>query len=162
MKAISKVLAVFIVSLPFILATPSMADKAYGKYKCRAGVEGHHGGKHMFSKGWRDTLTDKQKAAIDRLHLGLAREVNTIKAELMLKKAELNGLVTAENPDTGAINKKIKEVVGLKEKIMKAKYSHIVDMRKVLTSVQRASFDLGLLRGGLHGGHHGGGKKTRH
>ncbi len=158
MKIISKVLGVFIVSLPFILITPSMADMGHGEHMRRQGDGMRHGGKHLFSRGWRETLTDKQKAAIDSLHLGLMRHMNIIKAELTLKTAELNALVTEESPDIGALNKKIKEVAGLKEKMMRNKFSHIVAMRKVLTPAQRTSFDLGLLSGDLHGK----GKTMRH
>lgn len=157
MKVMTRVMALLIIlSVAFVFSTPALAAMDHGMKKCGAAMDGS-GGKHSGGLGWKATLTDSQKGKIDMLHLGLSREMSTLKAELMLRLAELNGLVTEETPDTGAVNKKIKEVAALKERMMKAKYSHIMDMRKVLTPAQRVSFDLGLVSGAAHGGGRKGG-----
>jgi Spy/CpxP family protein refolding chaperone len=119
----------------------------------------HHEGKggHLFGDNWKQTLSDKQKTQIDKMHLELKKDLALLKPKSDLAKAELNQLIISNKPNTQAINKKINEITALKGELMKKRYAHIVEMRSVLTSEQRVSFDMSLLSG-----KHGGAKHRKH
>ena len=102
---------------------------------------------HFFGSHWRQTLSDKQKSKIDKMHLALKKDHSPLQAKSDLAKAELNQLVVSDKPNTQAINKKIDEVTALKGELMKKRYAHIAEMRTVLTPEQLISFDMGLLSG---------------
>ncbi len=111
-----------------------------------------HGG--VFGHGghgrWRDTLDKSQKKKIDAMHLALKREMIPLRAELSLRMAELRNMVTVKAPDKTAIRKKIREIGALRDRIMEKRYSHILEMRKVLMPDQRRSFDLEFISGTGH------------
>jgi len=86
------------------------------------------------------------------MHLALARELSVKKAELKVRKARLKVIVTGDSPDASAIDKLIDEVGEIKKDMMRARYSHKVELRKVLTPEQRKGFDKHVLSKG-HGGH---------
>jgi Spy/CpxP family protein refolding chaperone len=100
---------------------------------------------HLFGSPWKETLTDEQKMRADKMHLELKKATSVPKALLNVKKAELNKLVVNKNPDIKAIHRKIDEILELKREIMRKKYEHMVEMRGMLTSEQRVSFDMKLL-----------------
>ncbi len=104
-------------------------------------------GGHFFGSHWKQTLSDKQKAKIDKMHLELKKDITPLRAKSDLAKAELNQLVVSDKTDTQAINKKIDKIAALKGELMKKRYAHIIEMRTVLTSEQLISFDMGLLSG---------------
>lgn len=87
------------------------------------------------------------------MHLRLRQKQQVIEADISLKKAELNQLVTNENSDTDALRAKLDELLELKGEHLLNKYQHIIEMRQVLTPQQRVSFDLGILSD-RHGGKH--------
>jgi len=104
-----------------------------------------HGRGHLFGSHWKETLTEEQKVAADKLHLTLKRSVNVRKAQLRVKKIELNNMVASDTPDIMAIYLKIDEILDMKGDIMKRKYDHMVEMRGILTPEQRVSFDMKLV-----------------
>lgn len=96
---------------------------------------------HLFTEDWHDTLTQDQKIDIDKMHTQLMKESAPIKAEIKLKKIELAVLATQDQPDTEAIHKKIDEILDLKRQKMLKRFGHIVEMRHMLSSEQRLSYD---------------------
>ena len=105
----------------------------------------HRGPGHLFGPDWHSTMSKSQKKQADQMHLQLKKETATLKAALKLKKTELNMLVVQDKPDMTGINQKIKEVLEMKRQLMVKKYSHKVEMRSMLSSEQRVSFDMGIL-----------------
>jgi Spy/CpxP family protein refolding chaperone len=111
----------------------------------------------METPGWKETLTEEQKMKADKMHLELKKAMSILEAKTNLKEAELNDLITQDNPDTKAIQSNINDIMEIKKEMMIKKYDHMVEMRTILTPEQRLSFDLGLSSGmgGMHQkGHH--------
>jgi len=122
--------------------------------KCQ-GMMGGDMGKEM--PAWKESLTEEQKMKADKMHLELKKAMSILEAKANLKEAELNGLITQDNPDTKAIQSNINDIMEIKKEMMIKKYDHMVEMRTILTPEQRLSFDLGLSSGmgGMHQkGHH--------
>lgn len=140
-------------------AQPGMGDK--GRHGGEGGMMpmGHpmgHGmarGGHLFGSHWRETLSDEQRAEIDWMHLRLRQEQQVLKAEIALRKAELNRLVTGEDVSADDLRAKVDELMGLKRDYLLNKYQHKIEMRQVLNPQQRVSFDLDVLSGGHGGGY---------
>jgi Spy/CpxP family protein refolding chaperone len=93
-------------------------------------------------------LTDEQQKKIDALDLETEKVLLPMKAQIEVKAAELKGLALAENPDKGAIDKKIEEIGVLRTQIMKKKILNKLAVRALLTPDQRVEFDRNVLRGG--------------
>lgn len=102
-------------------------------------------GGHQFSPKWAETLTDKQKVAVDKMHLDVDRKEKLLRAKMRTADMELRELSIQDNADMKAINKKIDEIVGYRAEIMRNRYAHIVEMREILTEQQRISYDMGVL-----------------
>ncbi len=120
---------------------------------------GKHGGPHLYGDDWRETLTDEQKAQLDRLHVAYAKTKAPRKARMKALKVELATLATAAEPSQKAIDAKIDQLLQTKREAMRAKYAYIADQRKVLTPEQQVSFDMHLIHKTMHGkkgkgGHH--------
>jgi len=136
------------------------------------GMMGHHksgmmmagkamGGKHkkgamLFTPPWMKTLSDEQKLEVDRMHVQVAKVEKPLRDKMRLAQRELNVLATADKPDMKAMERAIEKVVRLQAEIMRNRYRHIVEMRAMLTSQQRLSYDMGVLDSGLKpmGGKH--------
>ncbi|MFQ5561774.1 MAG: hypothetical protein ACE5FU_14490, partial [Nitrospinota bacterium] len=61
--------------------------------------KGHKKGKmggHIFGSNWKETLTGEQKATIDKQHLELKKKLAPIKAQISLKKVELNNMILTD------------------------------------------------------------------
>ena len=154
----NKLQSIFIaVSLALIIAVPVSAQMGEMMKHGKSGMSHHekkdygmkhnqnHKRGHLFGSYWKKTLTDEQKGQADKMHLALKKSLNVPKAKLNVKKAELNNLVVKGNPDKKAIYQKIDEILELKREIMRKKYDHKVEMRRMLTPEQQVSFDMKLL-----------------
>ena len=128
---------------------------SYGK-SSKTGHKGHH----KSGPKWKKTLTDSQKKQAVTMHLNLKKSMSILKAQKKLKKVELINLVIKDDPDTNTIYDKINEIIDLKREMMRINYDHILEMRGMLTSEQRLSFDMehlsqaGKGKGHGAGGHH--------
>ena len=111
---------------------------------------GHHGGKHMLGPNWRETLSDDQRAKLDRLHLDYARQKLPLKAKAREIKVGLALLVTSDAPDTAAIGKQLDALMALKKQMKMKKLEYTIAQRKVLTPEQRVSFDMQTMRKAMH------------
>lgn len=116
----------------------------------------HHKGKdgHFFGSHWKQTLNEKQKSKIDKMHLQLKKDLSLLKPKSDLARAELNQLVVSDKPDSAEFNKKIDEITALKGELMKKRYAHMAEMRSVLTPEQQISFDMSILSGKHSGAKH--------
>jgi Spy/CpxP family protein refolding chaperone len=109
--------------------------KPYGKIAMRGGP-------------WMPGLTEDQQKKVQALDLETEKALLPMKAQIEVKAAELKGLALAENPDKGAIDKKIEEIGALRTQIMKKKIQNKLAVRALLTPDQRVEFDRKVLRGG--------------
>lgn len=161
MKKLRNLFIALILILGLSVALPATAEmnkkrehgkSSMGRHEMKHGKGskmGHQSGSgagHIFGPLWKETLTDEQKMKADRMHRELKMSLNVLKAKKKVGKAELNNLIIKDNPNTNAIHRKIDEILELKRKIMRIKYGHKVEMRGMLTSEQRVSFDMGLLK----------------
>jgi Spy/CpxP family protein refolding chaperone len=137
----------------------------HGGCKHKGGKHGgmHSGGKHsgprLYGEDWRKSLTDEQKAQLDRLHLAYARTKAPSKARMKALEVELTALATAVEPSWQVIDARIDELLQIKSQAMRAKYAYVADQRRVLTPEQQVSFDMQMIHKAMHGkkgkgGHH--------
>lgn len=96
-------------------------------------------------------LTEDQKAKIKDFSNDFLKEINTLRADLAIKKAELRKLELAEQPDQNSINKKIDEIGELKTKIEKKRSEFHQKVRSILTKDQKVYFDTYCMRQGFRG-----------
>lgn len=86
-------------------------------------------------------LTEEQQKKIDGIQAQLDKELVPLQADLGILEAELKKLMVSENPDQGAIDKKLDEIGALMTTIEKARVHNRLKVRKVLTPEQRLQFD---------------------
>jgi len=86
-------------------------------------------------------LTDAQRDNIEKLQLEHQKKVRLIHATLKEKRAHLETLRLADNPDTQKINKTIDEIAGMQADLMKERESHRQAVRSGLSEEQKAWFD---------------------
>lgn len=117
--------------------------------------KGHHGDakhkaghkkSHTMSPHWSKTLNERQRVAVDRMHLTLDRELSILKARAELIQKELNVMTARKNVNQNAIHGKIDELMAIKSEIMKQRYDHLSEMRAMLTKQQRLSYDMAILQ----------------
>ncbi len=169
MKRFQKFIAASALTLTVAAAAPALAqmdDHQMGGMG-GGGQMGQMGGMHMMQPaaegfpgcptegkpGWLATLSDAQRAQMDRMHLVLKKSMNMIEARLKTREAELDNLVTQDNPDMKAVRSKIDEVMELKKEMMTKRYDHMAELRAILTPPQRVSFDMMVLGMGHMMGH---------
>lgn len=116
---------------------------------------GMHCGKGMYGACWKDTLTDEQRTKLAKIKLEHMKVQAPLKMKMKTIKVDLALLVTADKPDTAAINKKVDELTKLKNAKMKEKYRYIVAKRKVLNDDQRALFDMKVIKKAMKGKYRG-------
>lgn len=125
----------------------------------------HHGQGMMHGEGhkmhhdddWHATLSKPQQIKIDKSHLTYLQKVSPVKAKIKVAKIDLALLVTANEPNQDAINKKIDEIAKLSAEKIQLKAAHQIEVRAILSEEQRMKFDLHVLnkaRSDKHGGHH--------
>lgn len=163
----SVVVLVSCVSLAFAAGGDQGHEHGQKKEKAEAKEEGKcqgmmGGDMGMEAPAWKESLTEEQIMKTDKMHLELKRTMGILEAKANLKEAELNGLITQDDPDAKSIEGTISEIAEIKKEMMLKKYDHILEMRSILTPEQRLSFDLGHVsgmggmgdKGGMHKGGH--------
>ena len=91
-------------------------------------------------------MTADQIIRINQLHADLGKIKAPLKARMTVARTELAVLTTADAPDAGAMDKKIQEILELKRRMLRAHSDHVIEVRKMLTPEQRASFDMHVLK----------------
>ncbi|MDF1832455.1 MAG: Spy/CpxP family protein refolding chaperone [Porticoccaceae bacterium] len=86
-----------------------------------------------------------QKNAINQMHHKLHADQASAKAKEAQTLTELNEMTIRENADLTAINAKIDELMLAKKNIMRLRYAHLVEMRKILSDEQKIEYDKAVL-----------------
>ncbi|MBN1547285.1 MAG: periplasmic heavy metal sensor [Syntrophaceae bacterium] len=127
--------------------------------------EPHHKMKMMkYGGSCIPDLTEEQDSQIKKLNLDLDKTVMPLKADLNVKKAELEKLLLADKPDKKAVHKKIDEIMAFKTQLKKKKVDNQLAVSALLTPDQQVAFHKHHSKCGMK--HHGmgmmgeGGKKV--
>lgn len=86
-------------------------------------------------------LSDEQQASIDKLRLQHQKAAQQKRAEISEKRARINTLRLADNPDMEQINKTIDEITVVRAELMKEREAHIQAIRSKLNDEQKVWFD---------------------
>ncbi|MEZ0120966.1 MAG: Spy/CpxP family protein refolding chaperone [Candidatus Reddybacter sp.] len=86
-----------------------------------------------------------QKNAIDQMHHKLHDDQTSAKAKEKQALKELNEMTINENIRLEDINAKIDELMAAKIEIMRLRYAHLVEMRKILSDDQKPGYDKAIL-----------------
>lgn len=82
-------------------------------------------------------LTDEQVSSLRTLAFDGAKSGLRTRSELMLKRLELEELLQAEEPDSAAIDQKLRELADARYTHMKQRIEHRLAVRRLLTPEQR-------------------------
>ncbi len=134
-------IAVFLITSMGILAQPKRGQgygngrgQGYGngcgqQYRCRQAMKE------------RLNLTSEQEASIKDSRVAHLQEMRAYKNQLMEKRARLQTLQSADNPDMNAINTEIDAVGNTWTAMQKTRAAHLQEVRKILNKEQRVIFD---------------------
>ena len=86
-----------------------------------------------------------QKNAIDQMHHKLHDDQASAKTKETQALKELNEMTIRENINLTDINTKIDELMAAKTTIMRLRYAHLVEMRKILSADQTPGYDKAIL-----------------
>jgi Spy/CpxP family protein refolding chaperone len=123
-------------------AEPPAAMDEGGMGHAHAMAALHHAAPH---DAWRDGLTDDQKAEIDLARLKLSQQQAVLRAQIGLKRAEIDRMITSEDADQDTLQHRVDELVALEREKLTNHYRHLMEVRQLLTPKQRVAFDLDLL-----------------
>jgi len=86
-------------------------------------------------------LTDEQKEAMKQSMMAAQKQLQPLRNELGELKARQKTLMTAQEPDTDAINKNIEKMGAVKVEIEKIQAKQRLEMRAQMTDEQRMKLD---------------------
>ncbi len=86
-------------------------------------------------------ITPEQKEQIDELRLQNMKNTRQLRNKLFEKRAHLQTISDADNPDSVAINKTIDEIAGIRAEIEKGHMATHLSIRNLLTGDQKLVFD---------------------
>lgn len=86
-----------------------------------------------------------QKKAIDQMHHQLHDDQASFKARETQALKELNEMAIRENITLDDINTKIDELMSAKTQILRLRYAHLIEMRKILSDDQKTGYDKAIL-----------------
>ena len=86
-------------------------------------------------------LTEEQKEKMSELRSAHIQSMTQLKAETMVLRAELDQLSVEKNPSLDKINAKIDELAARRADMEKARATHRMEIRSLLTEEQRIIFD---------------------
>ena len=87
-----------------------------------------------------------QKEAIDKMHHKLHEDQAPYKAKEAQALKELNEMTIREDVNIEDVNAKIDEFVAAQNQIMRLRYSHLIEMRTILTDEQKVGYDKSVLK----------------
>ncbi len=135
------------------LGNPAFAGDQHhgdGKHKVNKSMHEHNDGKNAHSHQpvahWFTLLSKQQKREVDRMHHQLHEDQEEFKKKEKLKQDELNKLSIKDDVDLLEINNKIDELMAAKNKILRLRHEHLVEMRRILNIEQRVSYDAEILK----------------
>ncbi|RLA19177.1 MAG: hypothetical protein DRQ56_05950, partial [Gammaproteobacteria bacterium] len=86
------------------------------------------------------------KQAIDHMHHKLHNDQASFKAKEVQALKELNAITIRENVKLDEVNAKIDELMAARTQIMRLRYAHLIEMRKILTDDQKVGYDKAILQ----------------
>ena len=87
-----------------------------------------------------------QKAAIDEMHHKLHIDQAPFKAQEVQALKELNEMIILDDVKLEKVNDKIDELMMAKTQIMRLRYKHLIEMRAILSDVQKVPYDKNVLK----------------
>ena len=120
-----------------------------------------HEGSQKSKMEWLD-LTDAQENQIKPLRIDHQKKMLTHRNLMDEKQAALKTQMTADQPNTAAIDKLVEEIGQLHTKMEKDKVGHRLAVRQLLTSEQKVMFDSHMQREHRGGNKPMGQHKGRH
>jgi len=91
-----------------------------------------------------DSATE-QKAAIDHMHHQLHDDQATYKAREAQALKELNEMTIRDDVRLEDVYAKIDELTAAQNQILRLRYEHLIEMRKILTDEQKIKYDQNVL-----------------
>jgi Spy/CpxP family protein refolding chaperone len=95
---------------------------------------------------WTKTLTESQRDQFEHMHHQLDDVQAPHKKREAQALAELNAMTIREDVNVADVNAKITELMAAKTQIMRLRYEHLIEMRRVLTDEQKVGYDEGVLK----------------
>ena len=148
MKQISKISALIVVMLAIAFSSTAQQKQGSPQQKKQMKFE---------NRDMLPDLTDAQKDQMKAIRIKGMKATQTLKNQLMEKRAHLNTLSSADKADMKAINKQIDEIATLQASMQKVRAANKQEVRSILTDDQRVMFDA--RRGGSS--HRKGGQGTK-
>lgn len=127
--SVPKVMVTVASILVLAMAATVYAGPGWG---CRGGWGGGYGPGPS-----RADLSAEQQKKADALELDFLKKTEPIRAEMRKKKIEMRELVSKENPDEQAVQKKREEIWALQDKMIAERRVLATQMRGLLTPEQR-------------------------
>ena len=87
-----------------------------------------------------------QKEAIDKMHHKLHEDQAPYKAKEAQALKELNEMTIREDVSIEDVNAKVDELMAAQNQIMRLRYSHLIEMRAILTDEQKVGYDKSVLK----------------
>jgi len=121
----------------------------------RGNQRNFHGSRGMYRRRWRDSefglmrlvnnpaireklgITDEQAAKIRQQTFDFQKAEIRDRAEMQVRRLELNQLLTAATPDRAAIDQKLEQISAARLAQRKLEVNYRLDMRAALTNEQR-------------------------
>ncbi|MCP4906019.1 MAG: hypothetical protein GY910_13665 [bacterium] len=95
---------------------------------------------------WAKTFTQSQRDQLEHMHHQLDDDQAPHKKREAQALAELNAMTIREDAKIADIHAKIDELMAAKTQIMRQRYEHLIEMRRVLTDEQKTGYDKGVLK----------------
>jgi Spy/CpxP family protein refolding chaperone len=102
--------------------------------------EGH--ASHMQGRGY----SEEQRAQINHMHHALEDDQKPYKEKEAGALKELNELTVREDVKKDEVFAKIDELMAAQNMIMRLRYEHLIEMRKILTDEQKVKYDENVLK----------------
>ena len=93
-----------------------------------------------------DHGTGEQKEAIDHMHHQLEEDQAPYKEHEARAQRELNEMTIREDVELDEVYAKIDELMAVRNQILRLRYEHLIEMRKVLNEEQRVDYDKRVLQ----------------
>ncbi|MGD2127411.1 MAG: periplasmic heavy metal sensor [Desulfobacteraceae bacterium] len=126
---------VAIVGILLLVAAIAAPVMAHGPGWGRGGhMRGNWGGGPgycaQYGQGY-DTLTEEQRAELDKLHRKFYEETAPLRNEIWAKRGELNALLSSPNPDAEKAKALQKEISDLKAKMAEKRMDTVLEARNI-------------------------------
>lgn len=93
-----------------------------------------------------DHGTGEQKEVIDRMHHQLEEDQAPYKEHEARAQRELNEMTIRKDVDLDEVYEKIDELMAVRNHILRLRYEHLIEMRKILSEEQRVEYDKRVLQ----------------